>query len=551
MSRVYVMGMLFIGAATSCDDKEDALPELKADFTASVSQITAGDEVTFTSSVEGEGDAYLWTFEGGTPASSTEANPKVTYATAGKFDVTLEVTRTADEASVTTKKEEFITVDEPLSVTAAFTADMQEIEQGQSITFTNTTTSNGSGATLEWVFEGGTPETSTDAEVTVTYAAAGTYDVMLIASEEDVVDTLSKTDFVTVSALNASFDMSAASVFKGESVTFTSTSTAGATLSWAFEGGTPATSTDSEVTVAYETVGIYDVTLVVTKNGIAVTETKVDAIEVKELQAAAFVSAKLATDGASISLTYDKELNDPSGEVAAFTVKVNGTASQVSSVSLADGDAKTLVVSLATAITAGQTISVSYTPGITAKDGAAVSALTDQSVTNSLGGGGSTDGNLVTNFDLDFETVSDISTVFTEFGGDKPTGATRAVSDAQASVGSKSVHVMVPADGNAVITTLTSSSAFTLDASKTYTFSFDVYTVSQGAEFTVRVQPLSGWAENKIWTGPAAMKIEEWNKREWDVSGADIAEGKFHIQFISKVDAACEYYLDNFIIKEK
>lgn len=549
-SRVGLLAVLSVAAVTSCDDDKEALPELKADFTASAATVTAGDEVSFTSSVEGEGDVFLWTFEGGTPATSSDANPKVTYTTAGKFDVTLQVTRSEDEATVTAKKEEMITVEEPLSVSAQFTADAQEIEQGQSVKFTSTSTSNGSGASLKWVFEGGTPETSTDSEVSVTYAAAGTYDVMLIATEEDVVDTLSKADFVTVSALEADFTLSASSIFKGESVTFKSTSTAGATLAWTFGGGTPATATDAEVSVMYDVVGTYDVTLVATKNGIEVTETKVGAVEVKELQAAAFVSAKLAADGTSISVSYDKELNDPSGETAAFNVLVDGTASAVSSVSLATDDAKTIVVTLTTAVTAGQTIVLSYTPGITAKDGATVSAITDQSVTNNLGGTGSS--NLVTNFDLDFETVTDIGTIFTEFGGKTPEGATRAVSDAQASVGSKSAHVMVPAGGNATITTLTTASAFTFDASKSYVISFDVYTVSQGSEFTVRLQPLDGWAENKVWTGPCCgMTVGEWSTREWEVSATDIAQGKFHFQFISKADAASEYYFDNFMIKEK
>jgi thiol-disulfide isomerase/thioredoxin len=36
--------------------------------------------------------AYAWTFENGTPATSTEANPSVTWATAGEFDITLVVT---------------------------------------------------------------------------------------------------------------------------------------------------------------------------------------------------------------------------------------------------------------------------------------------------------------------------------------------------------------------------------------------------------------------------------------------------------------------------
>ena len=42
---------------------------------------------------------WLWTFEGGTPASSTEQNPTVFYETAGKYDVTLKVTNAVGEST--------------------------------------------------------------------------------------------------------------------------------------------------------------------------------------------------------------------------------------------------------------------------------------------------------------------------------------------------------------------------------------------------------------------------------------------------------------------
>lgn len=53
-------------------------------------------------------DTYEWVFEGGTPATSTDMNPQVTYSTPGQFNVTLKVTNTAGEE--TELKEGFVHV---------------------------------------------------------------------------------------------------------------------------------------------------------------------------------------------------------------------------------------------------------------------------------------------------------------------------------------------------------------------------------------------------------------------------------------------------------
>ena len=48
--------------------------------------------VTFTDETVPAATDWMWTFEGGTPASSTDQNPTVTYAAEGTYDVTLEAT---------------------------------------------------------------------------------------------------------------------------------------------------------------------------------------------------------------------------------------------------------------------------------------------------------------------------------------------------------------------------------------------------------------------------------------------------------------------------
>ena len=61
----------------------------QADFSASDTLICVGSTVTFTDESPGS-ISRTWTFDGGTPSSSTQSNPTVTYNTAGIYDVTIE-----------------------------------------------------------------------------------------------------------------------------------------------------------------------------------------------------------------------------------------------------------------------------------------------------------------------------------------------------------------------------------------------------------------------------------------------------------------------------
>lgn len=56
-------------------------------FTWSPSTVLAGNAATFSPNLTG--NAYSWTFDGGSPGSSSSSNPAVTWASAGTYDVTL------------------------------------------------------------------------------------------------------------------------------------------------------------------------------------------------------------------------------------------------------------------------------------------------------------------------------------------------------------------------------------------------------------------------------------------------------------------------------
>jgi PKD repeat protein len=88
---------------------------LAAAFTGNPTTICEGETVNFTDNSTGTVTGWTWAFPGGTPATSTVQNPTVTYATAGVYDVTLDVTDGSTTDAVT--QTGYITVTAPPVVT--------------------------------------------------------------------------------------------------------------------------------------------------------------------------------------------------------------------------------------------------------------------------------------------------------------------------------------------------------------------------------------------------------------------------------------------------
>jgi len=81
-----------------------------ASFSASTTTVSQGETVTFTSTSTGSPTSYSWTFEGGTPSTSTAQNPTITYSALGSYDVSLTVTNSEGTDSET--KSNYIVVQE-------------------------------------------------------------------------------------------------------------------------------------------------------------------------------------------------------------------------------------------------------------------------------------------------------------------------------------------------------------------------------------------------------------------------------------------------------
>ena len=305
------------------------------DFAADNTTVLVGQTVNFTNNVTATQNGqpytgeifYSWSFDadGGTAgmlATSSEANPSYSYTTAGVYSVKLAVATSQIGIYMTTDtlvKHAYITVQEDdLAVIADFTTTPEatssiltgasvNIMVGESIVYTSACNENTT--SLEWTFQGGDPATSTDDQVTVTYAAAGSYTTTLVAYGEGGRQS-TKTLNVNVSepTVEASFTTDPAytnliiyqmlSVETGTTVTYTSTCNSYTDhIAWTFEGGDPTTSTEDVVAVTYTTAGSFTTTLIayntdesqtdtvtlsvtVTDSGVAVDENAISEISV-------------------------------------------------------------------------------------------------------------------------------------------------------------------------------------------------------------------------------------------------------------------------------
>jgi PKD repeat protein len=165
-----------------------------ANFVADKTTLMATDSVQFTDSSTMSPSSWEWTFAGGTPGTSTDQNPLVTYNTAGTYTVTL--TAANINGSDTETKVNYITVTTLLPPVANFVASSTNISAGDSVDFTDQSTNVPT--SWSWTFAGGTPGTGTDQNPTVTYSTPGTYTVTLVAGNAAGSDTETKVDYISV-----------------------------------------------------------------------------------------------------------------------------------------------------------------------------------------------------------------------------------------------------------------------------------------------------------------------------------------------------------------
>ncbi|MDO8366277.1 MAG: PKD domain-containing protein [Saprospiraceae bacterium] len=196
---------------------------------------------------------YNWTFPGGAPSASNQANPSVIYALAGTYPITLKATN--GSGSNTFTRTDYITVKTTPTANFNFTVN------GSTATFTNI--SIGNATSYLWNFGDG--DTSTLANPVHVYSNPGIYDVVLTATNDCGSSTKTRqVEIVSSGPPTAAFTANPSSGCAPLTVNFTNNTTGAVSYLWTFPGGTPDSSTVTNPTVVYSTPGSFTATLIAT-----------------------------------------------------------------------------------------------------------------------------------------------------------------------------------------------------------------------------------------------------------------------------------------------
>ncbi|MDF3028944.1 MAG: hypothetical protein K0S23_3251 [Fluviicola sp.] len=251
-------------------------------FTTTVTSVCAGQSITYTNTSTGSPTSYSWSFPGGTPATSTAANPTVTYSTAGTYNVAL--TATNGGGSNTATMTNYVTVNAIPAAPAITAGGSTTICSGGSVTLT-------SSAGTSYLWSNG----ATTQSITATTAGGYTVQVTSAAGCQSAASTATT---VTVNPTPAAPTISAGGTTtfcSGGSVTLTST--AGTNYLWSTGA------TTQSITVS--TAGTYTCK-VVSAAGCQSPNSNAITVTVNPTPAAPAITAGGATtfcSGSSVTLT--------------------------------------------------------------------------------------------------------------------------------------------------------------------------------------------------------------------------------------------------------
>jgi PKD repeat protein len=192
-----------------------------ANFTGSPRTGTAPLTVNFSDTSTGSPTSWAWTFGDGT--TSTVQHPSHVYSAAGTYSVTLRATNSSGSDTIT--KTDYISVSPAQPPDANFTASPTSGTTPLTVNFTDTST----GSPTSWAWTFGDGGTSTAQHPSHVYSDAGTYSVTLTVTNSLGSDTLTRTDYITVTPPPPDFSISVSPskqiVRRGNSTSYTVTLT--------------------------------------------------------------------------------------------------------------------------------------------------------------------------------------------------------------------------------------------------------------------------------------------------------------------------------------
>ena len=230
---------------------------------------------------------------------------------------------------------------------ASFSANPLSGSAPLTVIFVSTSTNT---TTHDWDFNGDGVLDASGTSVSYTYNDAGSYTVSLTATGPNGVDTLTRTNYVTVSPSPPLALFSAANTTTGKKdlrVEFTNESIRYSSSSWNFGDGN--TSSDTNPIHTYTTSGTFDVSLSVTGDAGTDTFTSPGLVIVEDVQTPAFVfDPKYLEVSSGSSFSLDVKVLGVTGLAAApGTINYDSSLMTYDSVSSGDflqGDTDPLLV---------------------------------------------------------------------------------------------------------------------------------------------------------------------------------------------------------------
>lgn len=153
-------------------------------------QMTGSDTAPVTLQMQNKTEgatSYKWEFEGGNPATSTEQNPKVVFTTAGTHSIKFTISN--GKESYSTSKT--ITVKEGMNADFDWSVGFidEDFEAPVKLYLQNKSTA---AVSYQWTINGASPNTSTEANPIVVFQNAGTYSIVLSATNDKETKTITK-----------------------------------------------------------------------------------------------------------------------------------------------------------------------------------------------------------------------------------------------------------------------------------------------------------------------------------------------------------------------
>ena len=168
---LYFLPALFLtplsGYGQNCPD---GTQKSSVNITPSKTNICAGEEVSFTSSVNFGGDnpTFKWTVNGNVQSGVTGPNFTTSSLTAATNKVVVELTTNCDPPATVTSNEITITANTVRTPTVTITANKSTLCPAENITFTASNSYGGSNPQYQWYINSGTTAVKTGVTATFT-----------------------------------------------------------------------------------------------------------------------------------------------------------------------------------------------------------------------------------------------------------------------------------------------------------------------------------------------------------------------------------------------